>query len=326
LTRSGALVGLGLLALAAAAGTRVLADREPQPVDLARLKQEQAALARRLEAAVAADPTATRALGAGADVAIAVRSEFLAELAAEVAHQYLDEVQLDLSSLQADAGGDLHAKGWLGEIRLGHWQVAVTIEKLRGRLEAGHPQLGFRQGRIDVSVPVRVRPSSGTMLLAFSWDTKGVANLVCDDFEARLALDGRVLPQQHVLSGELRLAQGEDAAVPVFERRKVPIRLDLSPESWGSVEGALRSQDSLGRCGILLKPEKVVAELRRLADAGIAVSLPSALFRPVSLPASVAREVRLGSRTLELSVRSEGLQVSRELVWSTGSVTAVARD
>jgi hypothetical protein len=326
LRRAAALVGIGLVAAAAAAATWALADREAKPADLARLKQEHALLAARLEAAVRADPTARRALDAEADVAIAVRSEFLAELAAEVAHQYLDEVQLDLSSLEADSDGDLHAKGWLGKIRLGHWQVAITIEKLRGRLEAGHPELGFGDGHIDVRLPVSVRPTSGTVVLAFAWDTKGVANLVCADFEARLSLDGRVLAQRHVLSGELRLAQGDAAAVPVFEQREVPLRLDLSLESWSSVEAVLRSQDSLGRCGILLKPEKVLAELRRLADRGIGVRLPAALFRPVRLPASLAREVTLGSRTVELSVRSEGLSVSRELVWSTASVAAEARD
>ena len=244
----------------------------------------------------------------------------------DMAHQYLDEVRLDLASLEANADGDVRAKGFLGELRVGQWQVAVTVEALRGRLVAGHPELGFRDGRVDVRVPVEVRPSAGTVVLHFKWDTKGVANLVCRDFETRLVLDGRVLAQRHVLAGELRLAQGDAAAVPVFEQREVPLRLDLSPESWGSVEEALRSQDSLGRCGMLLKPEKVLAELRGLAGKGIDVRLPAALFRPVSLPASLAREVMLGSRTLELSVESGGLSVSRELVWSTASVAAKARD
>ncbi len=321
-----ALLGLGLLAAAAVVATRVLADRGAEPVDVAQLQREHEALAARLEAAVRDDPTARRVLDAGADVAIAVRSEFLAELAAEVAHQYLDEVRLDLASLEANADGDVRAKGFLGELRVGQWQVAVTVEALRGRLVAGHPELGFRDGRVDVRVPVEVRPSAGTVVLHFKWDTKGVANLVCRDFETRLVLDGRVLAQRHVLAGELRLAQGDAAAVPVFEQREVPLRLDLSPESWGSVEEALRSQDSLGRCGMLLKPEKVLAELRGLAGKGIDVRLPAALFRPVSLPASLAREVMLGSRTLELSVESGGLSVSRELVWSTASVAAKARD
>jgi hypothetical protein len=317
---------LAALVLANAAGSQVVASRDRTP-DLASLRSEHAALAARLEAAVGRDPTARRVFDGGGDVAIAVRSAFVGEVAAEVAHQYLDEVELDLSSLRAEADGELRAGGWLGRFRLGRWQVAVTIERLRGRLEAGHPRIRFQEGRIDVRLPVRVMPTTGTMMLAFSWDTAGVANVVCADFQASLALDGRVLAQRHELSGELRLASGDgETASPVLERRSVPLQLDLSSESWDAVEAALRSQDSLGRCGLLLKPEVVLARLRELAARGIAVRLPEALFRPVRLPASFERRVTIGSRTVELSVRGAGLQVSPELVWSTASIEVAAQE
>ncbi|HEY8233023.1 MAG TPA: hypothetical protein VIJ10_10185 [Vicinamibacteria bacterium] len=317
---------LAALVLASAAGSQVVASREQRALDLASLRGEHAALAARLEAAVGRDRTARRVFEAGGDVAIAVRSAFVGEVAAEVAHQYLDEVELDLSSLRADADGEVRAGGWLGRFRVGSWQVAVTIERLRGTLEAGHPRLRFQEGRVDVSLPVRVKPTKGTMVLAFSWDTAGVANVVCADFEARLALDGRVLEQRHELSGELRLTSGDDeAASPVLEQRRVPLQLDLSSESWAAVEAALRSQDSLGRCGLLLKPEAVLARLRELAARGISVRLPEAFFRPVRLPATLERRVTLGNRTVELSVRGAGLHVSPELVWSTASIEVAAR-
>jgi len=56
------------------------------------------------------------------------------------------------------------------------------------------------------------------------------------------------------------------------------------------------------------------------------VRLPEAFFRPVRLPATLERRVTLGNRTVELSVRGAGLQVSPELVWSTASIEVAARE
>jgi 2-haloacid dehalogenase len=44
------------------------------------------------------------------------------------------------------------------------------------------------------------------LFIAFAgWDSAGAANVVCRDFKVNQAIEGRVPPQRHVLSGALRL-------------------------------------------------------------------------------------------------------------------------
>ena len=72
---------------------------------------------------------------------------------------------------------------------------------------------------------------------------------------------------------------------PLFEDRRCRCTWTWRPDSWAAVEEELLAQDTLSRCGILLKPDVVVLELRGLAARGIKVRLPEALFRSVRLPA-----------------------------------------
>ena len=175
-----------------------------------------------------------------------------------------------------------------------------------------------------MDVPVEVLPAAGRIALDFAWDSKGLANVVCRDFAVRRVLDGRVVAQRHRLSLAIRLSDGDGVliATPSLSERKFALRVELQPEAWASVEQALEAQDSLGRCGILLKPERVLGELRALAARGIPVRLPDELVRSVRLPAQLAQQVRLGARDVELSLRRPALRVDSELVWSSARISA----
>lgn len=291
---------------------------------LPQLRAERETLRARLEAAVERDPLATRVLGGNTDVVLAIRTDFVESLLAEVAHQYFDDVVLDLAAVAVDADGAIGTKTAFGRLELGEWQLAASIERLRGRLRAGHPRLRFHENQVDVDVPVQVLPASGRIAIDFAWDSKGLANVVCRDFAVRQVLDGRVLAQQHRLRVVIRLASGDGglSATPVLSERGVPLRVDLTPESWASVTQALEAQDSPGRCGMFLKPERVLGELRALAARGIQVRLPDELVRSVRLPAQLAQQVRLGARDVELSLHRPALQVDAELVWSSARISA----
>jgi hypothetical protein len=175
-----------------------------------------------------------------------------------------------------------------------------------------------------VDVPVEVLPAAGRIALDFGWDSKGLANVVCRDFAVHQVLDGRVVAQRHRLSLAIRLSDGGGvlSATPSLSERKFALRVELQPVAWASVEQALEAQDSLGRCGILLKPERVLGELRALAARGIPVRLPDELVRSVRLPAQLAQQVRLGARDVELSLRRPALRVDSELVWSSARISA----
>jgi hypothetical protein len=303
----------------------VRAAATPSPT-LPQLRVEQQALSARLKAAVERDPLASRVLGARADVVMAIRTDFVESLLAEVAHQYFDDVVLDLKAVRANADGEVHSKTPFGRIKVGEWRLATTVESLRGRLQAGHPRLRLAQDRLEVDVPVVVRPAPGRIALAFEWDSSGLANVVCRDFELARVLEGRVVGQQHRLEMVIRLASGDGflSATPELADRGVKLRVDLTPESWAAVERELSGQDRLARCGMLLKPERVLAELHALAARGIEVRLPDELLRSVRLPTQFAQEVQLGTRSVELLLRRPSLRVDGGLVWSTARVSAKA--
>jgi hypothetical protein len=316
------LLAAGLVALGSAPQPAPKPSSVSEP--LPQLRAEHAALSERLQAAVDRDPLAARVIAGKADVILAIRTDFVETLLAEVAHQYFDDVVVDLGALDADADGEVRPKTAVGRLKLGEWQLSASVERLRGRLRAGHPRLAFHENQVDVDVPVEVLPAAGRIALDFEWDSKGLANVVCRDFAVRQVLDGRVVAQRHRLSLTIRLSDdgGVLSATPSLSERKFALRVELQPEAWASVEQALEAQDSLGRCGLLLKPERVLAELRALAARGIPVRLPDELVRSVTLPAQLAQQVRLGARDVELSLRRPALRVDSELVWSSARISA----
>jgi hypothetical protein len=296
---------------------------EPDPARMALLKQTYDHLHARLEKAAAGEALLNSVFAEKAQIVIAIRSGLVEELAGNVAHRYLDRVTVDLTDLDAHGEGSLRKKTFLGRIKAGEWNVDVNIQDLVGNLKAGTPRIGLRPpDMIDVDVPVEIQPTEGAATLHFGWDSKGVANVVCNDFELTREIRGRVLRQTHSLSGGMRLANtGETlTATPVFLERKVPLRLDLTPQSWAVVEAALRSQDTFGRCGMLMDPDKGIVKLKALADRGIKIKLPDSIFRTVSLPANVRKSVRVNNRTVELAVKARSLRIETATLWSSASV------
>ena len=290
--------------------------------ELQRLHDE---LHARLEAGVGCDPIAVRALADPGRIVIAVRAGVIEDLTARVAHQYLQQVTLDLTTLKAQADGDVRKDTLIGRKSVGRWAVAVVIHDLVGRLRAGRPRLDFAQNVLDVELPVEVEPASGRIGLHFSWDSASVVNLVCKDFEVTLDLEGRIPRQSHVLRGRIELAADDRAltATPLVHGPPIPLRIDLTPGSWSKVEATLRSQDTLGRCGMFLDPEEVLGRLHEIVAKGIKIHLPPSIFRPVRLPARFEETVKVNDRVVHLSLAGERLRSSESMLWSSTQISVV---
>jgi len=310
------LVAVGL------AGCRRAPGPEADAARLASLGKIRDDLHRRLETAVAQDPLAKRVFADRGRVVVAIRSGLIEELAGTVTQRYLDRVSIDLTSVEASDEGAIHKDTFLGRMKVGEWAVDIDITDLRISLQAGKPKVSLRaDDRVEIELPVDVKESEGRVGIHFSWDSKSIANLVCKDFDLTRDLRGRVLPQRHVLSGALRIASADDlfTLTPLFPDRKIPLKVDLTPSSWEIVEAALRTQDSADRCGTLMKPDNLVARLRELAAKGVKVGIPESVFRVVRLPAHLEQAVKIGDRTVNLTVKSEGLMVLPQLLWTSAS-------
>jgi hypothetical protein len=280
----------------------------------------------RLERSVGRDPIAARAAADPGQIVIVVRSGLIEDLTARVARQYLQQVTLDLTSVEAHAKGRLRKRTVIGHQKVGGWTAEVVFNRLVGQLRAGQPRLTFAGNVLDVELPVEVQPASGQIGLHFSWNSASVLNLVCKDFEVDLDLDGRTLRQRHVLRGRIELAADDDVltATPVLRERSFPLKIELTRASWGKVEAALRSQNSVGRCGLLLHPDDVLQSLHAIVAAGIKIRLPRSLFPPVRLPAHFEQTVRVNDRVVQLSLAGERLRSSESMLWSSTKVSVAA--
>ncbi len=310
----------------------VLAGCAPQaprtdPNRMASLKHDYDRLHERLERAAAAQPLVASALADRGQVVLAIRSGLIEELAGNVARHYLDRVTVDLSDVEGHSSGELRRRTFLGRIKLGEWSVSVDLGNLTGHLRAGSPRVSLRgPDLVDVELPVDVQETEGDAMVRLGWDSAGLANAVCKDFELTREIRGRVLAQRHLVSGALRLHNtGESlTATPVFPDRRIRLKLDLTARSWGVVEAALRSQDTSGKCGALMDPDKGLKRLRALAARGIKVRLPDSIFRAVSLPARLQKSVQVGQRTVGLRLTAQSLRIETATLWSSVSVQVQA--
>jgi hypothetical protein len=318
---AGAWLAAGLFVVGCA-GCRAAPGPEVDAARLASLRTIYDDLHGRLEKAVAQDPLAQRVFADRGQVVVAIRSGLIEELAGTVTQRYLDRVSIDLTSVEARDEGAIHKKTFLGQIKVGEWAVDIDITDLRITLVAGKPKVSLgADDRVEIELPVDVKESEGRVGIHFSWNSKSLANLVCKDFDLTRDLRGRVLPQQHVLSGALRIGSAGDSLslTPVFPDRKIPLKVDLTPASWQTVEAALRTQNTADRCGTLMKPDNLVRLLRELAAKGVKVGLPESIFRVVHLPAHLEQTVKIGDRTVNLTVKSEGLKVLPDSLWTSAS-------
>jgi hypothetical protein len=196
------------------------------------------------------------------------------------------------------------------------------VHQVKGVLRAGEPKVHFARGnQVELEFPLHLEQGQGRATLDFAYDSKGIANLVCKDFQATQDVSGGVIPEQYPVAGSFRLRTAPNSltAKPDFTET-FRVRLDLDPGSWAAVRARLQKEDRVGRCGLALDPEKALAELRTIADRGFDVKLPRQLFRTVVLPAEGAQTVQVEQQQVHVSVHQNALSLGEDLVWYSAQV------
>jgi hypothetical protein len=277
-----------------------------------------------LQAIVADDPFVREALrGDDGDLIVAVRSSVVQDVVREAARLYLDQVVVDLGGLETNARGEIERKTLLGRMTVGRWRLEMAVERLEVRLRAGPPRLRVvAPNEVELQLPMEAIEAPGRVALRFAWDSASLANLVCRDFELSRELSGRTARQEHTIGGTFRLSArpGDVSVDPLAREDVIRLKVDLSPESWAVVEEALRSQDSLGKCGLLLDPPDVVRRLRALASEGFKVRLPQVMFRGMRLPGSFDHTARIDGRPITVAFRTRSFEATPRLMWSRAEV------
>lgn len=313
----------GLIAIACLTTGCTPALTPDNPARIAELKATYEQLHKRLETAASTDPLITSAFSEKGQIVIAIRSGLIEELAGNVTRRYLDKVTVDLTDVDGHGSGEIKKKTFLGRVKVGEWNVNVELGELVGNLTALSPRVGLRAPNlIDIDMPVDVHETEGNATLDFSWNSNGVANVLCKDFSITREIRGRVLKQRHRLTGALRLDNVGDSltATPLFPNREVQLKLDLTPKSWTIVEEGLRSQNTAGKCGTLMKPDRAMGFLRELAARGIKIKLPRSIFRVVNLPGHLEEAVKVNGKRVPLDIKAESLRIETATLWTSASV------
>jgi hypothetical protein len=298
----------------------------PAPVDLATrvidLEREHRERHERFEALLAGDPFLRDAVRVEADLALALRADFARDVIRDVAKGYLDRVDLTLGGIDVLKQGSLSKDTFLGRIRAGDWTASLQIHEIEGVMRAGEPEVRFVDGnRVAVTFPAHLDEGEGRASIVFNWDSRGIANLVCRDFEISEEIHGAVLPEQYPVRGHFTLVAADDAltAQPHFTS-EFRVKLDLSPGSWTAVRARLEEQDRFGKCGMAMDPEKVMVQLRELAARGFKVKVPARIFRAIVLPAHLAESVTVARHQVGVAITQNALRISRDLLWYSATV------
>jgi hypothetical protein len=319
------------VSMAAAVGSAAVASPLPAtPPPAARaapqpatdLPRQNRLLRARLDTLLAADPVVSKAMRTPGDVVIAVRAAFARSVVRELTRSYFDRVVVDLRDLDVSRQGALRKQTPLGRLRVGEWAVDLRVHQVKGVLRAGEPRVHFLAGdQVELEFPLHLEQGQGRATLDFAYDSKGLANLVCKDFQATQVVSGAVIPEEYPVAGSFRLhtAPNSLTAKPSFTET-FRVRLDLDPGSWAAVRARLQKEDRLGRCGLALDPDKAIAELRTIAGRGFDVKLPPQLFRTVVLPAEGAQTVLVEQQRVHVAVHQNALRMGEDLVWYSAQV------
>ncbi|HYM80437.1 MAG TPA: hypothetical protein VEY91_03375 [Candidatus Limnocylindria bacterium] len=290
------------------------------------LQSRQAVLRDSLSGLLARDSVLALARGDSSAIAIAMSEKLIVTLIQETATRYLDRIEIKLDSdVDGHGEGEFEVDTPLGKVTVGEWKVEVAVNEMVGVLSALTPSVDVSDtNRFHLALPIRIREGRGVVTLDFKWDSNSIFNVVCRDFATRQVLQGSILPQTHIVRGDLILSAGERGIVadPEFPSEKFPLSMALDQASWDRVRAALGEQDKLLRCGLLVNPDSVIAKLRDLGIQGLRFRLPRAVFRTFVLPTSVTQSVRILNAPVELSVTPHQLRISPGTLWYSAEIEA----
>ena len=287
------------------------------------LERTRDSLRARLAALRAKDPVVASA--PKGDVLIGVPEAVGSDLIRHATAAFLSRVEIELRDLRVRKTGRVQVQTLVGRMTPGHYELDVRIPSVRGILEPGVPQVHFRGSWIDVALPVRLARGEGHAELRFRWDSRGIAGAVCQDFQARLPVDGTVVPRTYTVAGRLEgsVSEGTLTAIPSFPDLVVNLRIDPSQESWRALD---RTLDQRGfRCRTALKVVDVPGQIRRVLEKGFNVKVPLTIVKPLSFPAGLQQELTWEGRHARLYVMPRNIEVTPKLVWYSADVATEDR-
>ncbi len=272
---------------------------------VATLERERDALRQRIDAHMAQD--ARLAAMPEAPVRISVPTSLVQTFVEALAAGFGTDVGVELEDVKARKSGDLKKV-----FTLGHYDLWVTIDEVRGTLHAGRPEIGFGGNQVSLRLPVTLASGEGTATLRLLWNGTGLSDALCGDIDIRQPVSGRVQPQNYLLQGNLVLTatSQEILGAPRFPPTKLRLAIEPSAESWRALQKIL--DEKQGMCGFVVGKLDVPGLLRGVLDKGITVRLPLEKIPSFAVPIAVSSTIDVQGKPVALGVRLAGLVVQRQ--------------
>ncbi len=250
------------------------------------------------------------------DVLIGLPTPFVSALVRDVVSGWFHDVELRLQGIRVRKAGEVKANmSVFGRRTVGAYDLDLTLDDVRGRLQPGTPQLTFGGDIVRIQLPLRVAGGTGQATIAFKWDSKGMASPVCGDLAATRKVRGTVKPANYAVQGRIVLSavSGAVMADPDFPELAVRLFVVPSPASVKVLDDLLDSKG--GACGIAIGKAKVGDRILQLVDKGFVAKIPQKFFRPIRLPIAVETSVPMQGNRMALTVTPSGLAVTPAVVW-----------
>ena len=292
------------------------------PAVIARLEEEREKLRRRIAEMVAESPV-VQEIPPG-NVVVGMPIVAATELVQAATTGFLDEIELVLRNIKVHKDGDIKVRKGLLSLSPGHYVLDLNVDEAHAVLKPGPPQVSFKSSRFGVSLPVKVVKGEGRTTLGFKWDSQGLADLFCDDFEILEKLEGSVPPSTYQVDGafHLEVAGGRLVASPHFPAPGIVINLSVEPseEAWKFVEKVVAERP--GGCESVLKKIDLRKILSGILSKGFKVTVPSKIFKPFDLPAGLEQNVTIEGKTYALSLKPTQLKITPDVLWYGSEVDA----
>ena len=313
--RRRAIVAAVLSAAVAAVIVRGHLAAPTTPQRLAALTRERDDLQRRWRDVVIASGERSLGEAPSGDLMIGVPTSLVRSIVEQVVTGVFGHTTLTLQKISVRKAGEVKARLLIARRTMGSYVLEVNVHRVQATLEAGAPSLGFERENVALTLPVRLAGGEGAAEVRFQWKSRGVADVVCDDFDVTRTITGGVVAEDYALAGRFAVAAAGDTIVlrPDFPDLAARIAVSPSADAWKVIDAVIR--DRPRGCEIALDAMDVKARLDEIFGRGFNVRVPQRIFRPITLPAGVSRSFRVQDVELALRVKPTSVLVASDRLW-----------
>lgn len=228
----------------------------------------------------------------------------------------LRNVRLSLKDVvKVERSDEVKARTFLGMMTLGRYALTVNVRQVDAVIRPGRPALTFGANRIGIDLPVRVDAGTVKASLAFKWDGRRLAGVVCGDLTGDHDLQATVPSVSARLRGRFDVqAKGDRLIVkPVIAPIRLAFQVEPRQPTWDFIDDLIESKNAV--CEAALRKAQVGQKVKDLVARGFKVTLPNTWLHTMTLPASFRDTFNVQGTSAGVAITPTGVSVTKTRIW-----------